>query len=133
MSQKETPRKHPWVLSGCFLLWHHLRVIVYKFTHYSKSITCEYQIFEIQLLSKHSKILNFIALYLCKYVVYKYFCIGYFCTVPFRQLEEQSQWVHPLEVLVKKKWIIVRWKKGARCNLVWDKESAWLAFIHRHF
>ena len=22
-------RKHPWVLSGCFLLWHHQRVIVY--------------------------------------------------------------------------------------------------------
>ena len=74
---------------------------MYKFTHCSKSITCEYRVFEIQLLSKHSKILNFIALYLCKYVVY-IFALGYFCTVPFRQLEEQSQWVHSLDVLVKK-------------------------------
>ena len=68
---------------------------------FSKSITCEYQIFEIQLLSKHSKILNFIALYLHKYLV-DIFALGYFCTVPFRQLEEQSQWMHPLDVLVKK-------------------------------
>ena len=41
-------RKHPWVLPGCFLLWHHQRVIVYV----PESYSCFHQLDIVQMTQK---------------------------------------------------------------------------------
>ena len=49
-------RKHPWVLPGCFLLWHHQRVIVYHHLWYLRF----HELFKFlsQLFARASRLAN---------------------------------------------------------------------------